>query len=101
MSRRRPSGSSRGGCGEKKKEKEKKRGKGRKEKGRDPKKKGLRCRWKDLFVKNRKQRRVAAKHRGWERKRARGRIRVLVARWAWAGLGYSLASQKHLFSFAN
>ena len=48
-------------------------------------KKDFSVRWRDLFAKNRKQRRVAAKHRGWERKIARGRIMGLEVRWSWAG----------------
>ena len=38
---------------------------------RDPivKEKGLDARWRDLFAKNRKQRRVAARGRGWEKKK--------------------------------
>ena len=50
---------------------------------------------------NEKEGEGGCKVEGGTRKRAREGIRVLEARWAWAGLGYSLASQKHLFSFAN
>ena len=59
------------------------------------------ARWKDPFAKIEKKRRVAAKHRGWERKRARGRIRV----WRLGGLGpiWATLSQfsKHLFFWQN
>ena len=57
--------------------------------------------WRDLNRKRRKGRRVAARGRGWEQKKTRGRIRVLEARWAWAGLGYSLATRNFIFLLQN
>ena len=75
------SGSSRGrdGAGEEEKEKEKrkKRKERREKQGPKRREKDLSARWKGLFAKNRKRRRVAAKHRGWEKKRTR------------AGLGFA------------
>ena len=52
--------------GKKRKRKEKREGPKRKKRDQTE-------RWKGLFGKNRKQRRVAARCRGWERKTARGK----------------------------
>ena len=62
-------------------------------------------RWEDPIAKRKKRRRVAARRQGVGKEKSQGETsgnpRVLEVRWAWAGLGYSLASQKLLFSFAN
>ena len=86
------------GCGERKRGRKERREESGK-RSRDPKEKvkGSFARWEDPFAKKRKGRRVAARCRGWERKTARAGIRVLEARWAWAGLGYSLALEKHFY----
>ena len=85
----------------KKEKKKKKRERGLKERNRDQT-----GRWKGLFVKNRKERRVAARCRGWERKTARAGIRVcsrvclagLLGLASWATLSQP---QNIYFSFAN
>ena len=60
------------------------------------------AKWKDLFAKNRKERRVAAKHRGVGKEKSQGRIRV-CSRVCLAGLGpdwATLSRLKFYFSFA-
>ena len=52
---------------------------------------GLFWRWKGTIAKREKRERMAAKGRGWERKTARGRIRVWRLGGPGPGLGYSLA----------
>ena len=79
----------------KKEKKKKKRERGLKERNRDQT-----GRWKGLFVKNRKERRVAARCRGWEQKTARGnqgKTLGFEVRWAWAGFGLLSRSLKFIF----
>ena len=78
-----------------KKRKEKKRGK-RERRGKKERKKGGRA----DSQKGKRRGGWLQKGRGWERKFLGGNPRVWRFRWAWAGLGYSLASQI-FFSFCK
>ena len=59
------------------------------------KRKGPRYRWKDLFAKNRKQRRVAARCQGVGKEKDQSRIRV----WRLGGLGPVWATLSHRSNF--
>ena len=73
-------------------------GKGIRWRGPIVKEKDSNVRWKGIFAKQRKQRRVAARGRGWERKKTRGRIRV-CPRVCLLGFGPDWATLSRLETF--
>ena len=85
---------------ERKKEKGERRGRGRGSRDLDEKSRDLFVGWRDWNRKKKEKEEGGCKVQGGRRKSASARIRVLEARWAWAGLGYSLAILKN-FYFAN